>query len=310
MIQQGLCRPSKSPWASPLHLVKKKNSDWRPCGDYRKLNEVTVPDRYSIPFLQDSTHFLHDKTVFSTIDLVRAYQQIPVRESDIPKTAIITPFGLFEFPYMTFGLRNAAQTFQRFMDRVTIGLDFCFTYIDDILIASQNETQHKEHLRILFGRLQQHGIAINPNKCVFRQKSVNFLGHMISAEGIKPLPEKVQAIVDFQEPATEKGLRRFLGMLNFYNRFLKDIASIQAPLLKVISGRKRNNNAKIEWTPELKQSFRRVKEHLARISRQQCNTLVANRRLRQSNRRGIATAQQRISPTTQLLFKETHAYTN
>jgi hypothetical protein len=86
MIQQGLCRLSKSPWASPLHPVQKKNSDWRPCGDYRKLNEVTLPDCYSIPFLQDCTHFLHDKTVFSTIDLVRAFQQIPVRESDIPKT--------------------------------------------------------------------------------------------------------------------------------------------------------------------------------------------------------------------------------
>ncbi|KAG5309148.1 POL2 protein, partial [Pseudoatta argentina] len=208
MVQQGLCKPSKR--------------------DYRKLNEITVLDHYSIPFLQDSTHFLHGKTVFSTIDSVRAYQQIPVRESDIPKTAIITPFGLFEFPYMTFGLRNAAQTFQRFMD--------------------------------------QHGIAINPNKCVFGQKSVNFLGHVISAEGIKPLPEKVQAIVDFQESTTEKGLRRFLGILNFYNRFLKDIASIQTPLLKVISGRKHNNNAKIEWISELKQSFQRVKEHLAQAT--------------------------------------------
>jgi len=134
-------------------------------------------DRYTIPFLQDSTHFLHGKAIFSIIDLVRAYQQIPVRESDIPKIAIIIFFGLFEFLYMTFGLRNTAQTFQRFMDQVTIGFDFCFTYIDDILIASQNETQNKEHLRVSFGQLQYYGIVINSYKCtdLFGQCSVNLL---------------------------------------------------------------------------------------------------------------------------------------
>ena len=100
MMQQGLCRPSKNPWINPLHLVQKKNSDWYPCRDYRKFNKVILPDLYSIPFLQDSTHFLHGKTVFSMVGLVHAYQQIPVRES-VPKTTIITPFELFEFSYMT-----------------------------------------------------------------------------------------------------------------------------------------------------------------------------------------------------------------
>jgi len=119
----------------------------------RKLNAITQPDCYPIPFLQDCVQFLHGASIFSTIDLIRAYQQIPVKEENIPKTAI-TPFGLYEFPFMTFGLRNAAQTFQRFMDEVVRGLDFCYVYLDDILIALKTAEEHYEHLRRLFQRLQ------------------------------------------------------------------------------------------------------------------------------------------------------------
>lgn len=266
MLNNNILRPSSSQWASPLHLVMKKDGSFRPCGDYRKLNASTIPDRYPIPRLNDFNHILKNSKIFSKIDLLKAYFQIPIAEEDKPKTAIITPFGLFEFNFMSFGLRNAPATFQRFIHQVFQNLDFVFPYIDDILIASSSEEEHQEHLKLVFDRLNEYGLRINLSKSIFGVHELEFLGYLITPDGACPLPEKVEAIMKYKLPNTIQELRTFLGMINFYRPFIKDAANIQANLHEYLKGAKKKDQRKIQWTDDAIQSFEKCKEALSKAT--------------------------------------------
>jgi len=234
LISMKIVRPSKSPWASPLHMVKKANGTWRPCGDYRRLNAATVPDRYSIPNMQHIHNKLHGAQIFSTLDLVKAYHFIPVAEKDIPKTAICTPFGTFEYLRMPFGLRNATSTFQRYVDNLFRDVPFVVTYIDDILIFSRSVDEHKAHLNVVLNKLRDAGLKVNDKKCHVLKSEVSFLGYLLTGKGIKPMKERVEALKELPPPSDKKTLQRYIGMFSFYQRCIPCFSEKIMPLRNIL----------------------------------------------------------------------------
>nr|VZI27955.1 unnamed protein product [Spirometra erinaceieuropaei] len=239
-------------------VPKATSGDLRPCGDYRALNSATIPDQYPVPHLQDFAGAHFGKSVFSKIDLVRAFHQMPVAHEDIPKTAVTTPFGLFELLRMQFGLHYAAQTFQRTINHVLRCLPHVYAYIYDLLVASRNEEEHEEHFVLLFDGLDKFGVVINPSKSVLGMPSLEFFGHQVDPEGFCPLPSKVNAVRYLSPPTSKRQLQRFLGIVNFYHRFLSNCADLMLPLTNMLSGSK----GPIKLTGEALIAFERIKNSL------------------------------------------------
>ena len=257
MESMGVCHKAPSPWSSPLHMVKKADGSWRPCGDYRRLNNVTVNDKYPMPNVSDMTNVVGNSSVFSKLDLLKAYFQVPVNPEDQEKTAICTPFGSFVFRYSTFGLKNAGATFQRLMDVIFGECSNVIVYVDDILVFSNNHKEHLEHLKQVFELCRKNGLILHVNKCTLGADQVEFLGHNVSKRGITPLPAKIQGIVDYSPPTTIKALQRFLGMINYFRRFVRNHAQIVEPLTSCLKSKD------LVWGPKQQCAFETIKQSLA-----------------------------------------------
>ncbi|GBM08967.1 Retrovirus-related Pol polyprotein from transposon 297 [Araneus ventricosus] len=259
MVDNGIIEKSSGPWASPIVLVKKKNGSTRFCVDYRKLNEITKKDSYPLPRIDDTLDALNGSQWFTTLDLKSGYWQIEIRPEDREKTAFTTGQGLWQFKVMPFGLCNAPATFERLMETVLRGLssEACLVYLDDIIIVGRTFEEHLNNLRKVFQRLQKANLKLNLKKCRFFQKEVTYLGHVISAEGVKTDPEKIKAVVDWPRPETVHDLRSFLGLCTYYRRFVKNFSTIAKPLHKLTEAKSNFN-----WTEECEKSFNSLKQPL------------------------------------------------
>lgn len=261
MLTDGIIRPSSSPWSSPVWIVPKKldasgKQKWRIVIDYRKVNEKTVEDRYPIPNITDILDKLGRSQYFTTLDLASGFHQIEMDPSSIPKTAFNVENGHYEFIRMPFGLKNAPATFQRVMDNVLRDLQgkICLVYMDDIIIFSTSLQEHLNSLKLVFQRLQDNNLKIQLDKSEFLQKTVEFLGHVVTPEGIKPNPKKIKTILNFPIPRNPKEIKSFLGLIGYYRKFIKNFAKLTKPLTNCL---KKNN--KVEHTHEFIESFEKCK---------------------------------------------------
>ena len=258
-MDKGFIRPSTSPWGAPLLFVKKKDGSLRLCIDYRKLNRVTVKNRYPLPRIDDLFDQLRGAKVFSKIDLRSGYHQLRIRESDIATTAFRSRYGHYEFVVMPFGLTNAPTAFMNLMNQVFGAyLDqFVIVFIDDILVDSESWEQHERHLRMVLDILRREQLYAKFSKCEFWLAKVGFIGHVISVEGGNVDPQKIEVVMQWGRPNSVIEIRSFLGLAGYYRRFVQDFSRITALLTRLT-----RKGVKFEWSDQCEASFQELKNRV------------------------------------------------
>lgn len=263
MLSLGVIRPSRSPWSSPVIIVQKKDGTGRFCLDSRKLNNVTIRDSYPLPHIARILDNLGGARYVSSIDLSKAFWQVPLDEDSCEKTAFVVPGrGLFEFTRMPFGLKNAPSELQRLADAL-FGPEFddnAFCYLDDLILISEDFDSHIKLLNKVFERLRDAGLTINQKKSEFCRSELKYLGYIVDSQGLRTDPVKIVSIKDFPIPKNAKGIRAFLGLSGYFRRFIKGFSSIAAPLTKLTGSK--NGVSNFKWTPEAEKAFNDLKQAL------------------------------------------------
>ncbi|WVZ26804.1 hypothetical protein V8G54_000096 (mitochondrion) [Vigna mungo] len=259
LLEKKFIRPSVSPWGAPVLLVKKKDGSSRLCVDYRQLNKVTIKNKYPLPRIDDLLDQLKGAGVFSKIDLRSGYHQILVKPDDVQKTAFRSRYGHYEYVVMPFGVTNAPAIFMDYINRIFRScLDkFVVVFIDDILIYSKNREEHVEHLRIALEILREHQLYGKLSKCEFWLSDVQFLGHVISGQGISVDPTKIEAVLKWEHPTSVTEVRSFVGLAGYYRRFVKDFSKIVGPLTQLT-----RKDQPFVWTDQCEASFKDMKQRL------------------------------------------------
>ena len=263
LLNQGILRPSHSPWSSPVLLKKKPDGTFRFLVDFRRLNAITKKDSYPQPSAEELLHRVAGHKIFTKLDLKSGYFQIPIHESDIPKTAIVTQDGLYEFTVLAQGLMNAPPTFQRVMNELLAKgrWDFVVVYLDDIVIFSRNIEEHKQHLADVLSTLHNAKFQVSPSKCSIAVETIEFLSHIVTCDRIEPSPDKIKAILDIAPPKTLSQANQFIGKAGYYRKFIRDFAKIAAPIHKV-TNKTRTKRHEFVWGPDQQTAFEQLKSIL------------------------------------------------
>jgi hypothetical protein len=261
MLALGIIEPSSSPYGAPVLFVQKKDGSLRMCTDYRALNKLTIRNQYPLPRIDDLLDSLNGCSYFSSIDLKSGYHQIRIAPEDVPKTAFRTPIGHYQFKVLQFGLTNAPATFQNVMNDIFAPYlnQFVVVYLDDILIFSKSEQEHLQHIELVLQKLRHYGLYANGKKCDFLKSELEFLGHIIGKDGIKVDPKKTAVVQAWVKPKTITELRSFLGLANYFRRFVQGYSTMVAPLTALLQ----KNKTLSEWDDKCDEAFNEVKQALA-----------------------------------------------